>query len=164
MSQGFRTTQRSRCALAPCLDGPSRQTPAFRATYRTCGCCLLLLLLLTLMLSRSQQESHWVPWMVPSGTIWSLLAAQTAVPHLLSGKDKMDCFLGAAHKLINYSFWPSYSLWHQSRLKKRFEKWLVKVLVKISHPFGETDSVFVLGFQFVHCHKFPMAVKANTTM
>ena len=164
MNQGFRTTQRPCRALALCLDGPSGQTPASRATHRTCSCCPLPLLLLTLMLLGSQQGSQGVPQAALSGTIWSLLAAQTAVFYLLLGQGNMDCILGAAHKLINYSFWHSYSLGHQSRLTKRFEKWILYVLVKIWHPFGDTDSVFVLAFQFVLYHKFPMAVKANTTM
>lgn len=152
ISQGFRTTQRSCCALAPCLDRPSRQTPASRATYRTCGCCPLLLLLLALMRFRSQQDSHWGPWMAPSRTTWSLLAAQTAVPHLLSGKDKMDCILGAAHKLTNYSFWPSYSLWQQSRLKG-LKNELLEFLSK-SHTRLEILIVFL-------CWLFSLCVATN---
>lgn len=46
------------------------------------------------------------------------VSGQTAAPHLLLGQGNMDCILGAADKLISYSFWPSYSLGHQSRLKR----------------------------------------------
>lgn len=67
-------------------------------------------------------RSQWGLQGVPQGcTLRDYLvpiSGQTAVPHLLLGQGNMDCILGAAHKLISYSFWPSYSLGHQSRLKR----------------------------------------------
>lgn len=164
VSQGFRTAQRPCHAFVPpFFDGLSGWTLASGATYRTCDCCPLPLLTLTLFRSWGAHKES--PRLHPQGLF---VPAQTVSIHFYLGQSDMDYTLGAALKFISFVFWSSYSLGHQSKLnikkkKNRFEK-LLHALVKIWHPFGYTESVFMLAFQLVLYHRFPMAVKTNTTM